>query len=246
LRVYKVNRIEHRVYEQEDAFPHDSVSVRSNWKDGQIGDWVLADDDCIIQVLRRGKLLRPRGKKKFIEYIGTCTGTFLVSDKSKMDTSKRVNIYSFSGEKSSEDVLIERKSLNTREKLFITYYSTGMDLQTAYMKAFPTNKPGYAKMKATQLLTTKRIRTAMKEELKPICEELGINEEFVLTGIKSEAELADKADTRLKALFKLSDILDMEDKHKVQTTQMTGIQFSGFDPKQLSEASSPKLKESNE
>ena len=39
----------------------------------------------------------------------------------------------------------------------------------------------------------------MKEELKPVLEELGVNEEYILKGIKSEAETADKADTRLQS-----------------------------------------------
>ena len=68
----------------------------------------------------------------------------------------------------------------------------------------------------------------MKEELKPICDELGIDENYILRGIKAEAESADKADTRLKALFKLSDILDLEEKTTTKVQQVTGAVFQGF------------------
>jgi len=239
VRIYKVNRLEHKVYEPGDTTPS-NIKIFVDWRDGHIGDWVKTDDEHIIQILRRGKLLRPKGKVKYVEYVGTCTGTFLISKGVKMDASRRINIYSFSGEKTAESSVLDRKNLNTREKLFVTYHSLGMDIQTAYMKAFPTNNPGYAKVKAGQLMSTTRIRTAMKEELKPVCEELGIDEKFILKNIKSEAENADKPDTRLKALFKLSDIMDLEDKNKVQTTQLTGVQFSGFNPEDLLEATSPK------
>jgi len=83
-------------------------------------------------------------------------------------------------------------------------------------------------MKAVNLIKTERVFEAMKEELKPICEELGVSSTYVLRGIKDEADTAEKSDTRLKALFKLSDILDLEDKNAAKVQQVTGIQFQGF------------------
>ena len=50
------------------------------------------------------KMEKKMGKNKIVEYIGTCTGTFLVSKSTKIDGSKRENIYSFSGEKVDEVV----------------------------------------------------------------------------------------------------------------------------------------------
>jgi len=236
MRYYKVNGIEHQVFD-----PHDDIDIhfRKDWKDGTIGEWVLADDECVIQILRRGKMLTSKGKNRTKEYVGTCTGTFPVSDAVKMDTSRRHNIYSFSGELKSDEVLESRADLNKGEILFVQYMSAGMAPREAYLKSFPTNNPGYANMRATKLIKTERIRTAMKEELKPICEELGIDEKFVLTGIKTEAETADKPDTRLKALFKLSDIMDLEDKNQTKVTQISGAVFKGFSDDLLNEAKRP-------
>ena len=96
MRYYKVNKIRHRVFDPQDkiTLPNGSV-IRSDWRKGQVGDWVRADDDCVIQILRRGQMLKAKGKNKVREYVGTCTGTFPVSNTVKMDTSRRVNIYSF-------------------------------------------------------------------------------------------------------------------------------------------------------
>ena len=85
--------------------------------------------------------------------------------------------------------------------------------------------------------------TAMKEELRPIMEKLGISEEQVLSGIKHEAETADKPDTRLKALFKLSDILDLEDKNAPTVQQVTGVAFQGFSGNELETAERKKIGE---
>ena len=59
-------------------------------------------------------------------------------------------------------------------------------------------------------------------------------------GIKTEAETADKSDTRLKALFKLSDIMDLEDKSQTKVTQISGAVFKGFGGSELDEIKRPK------
>ena len=233
-----MNTIDHTVYEPDDTTPENLI-IQSNWRDGQVGEWVKADDDCIIEVLRRGKMKKKMGRNKISEYIGTCTGTFLVSKTIKMDTSKRENIYSFSGRK-VDDVVQSRTKLNNFETLFVTYVAKGINPVEAYLKAFPTNSPGYAQVKSNQLLKMERIKTAMKEELKPILEELGINETFVLETIKGVINSTDKDETRLKALFKLADIMDMEDKNQTKITQVTGALFKGFSDEMIESAERPE------
>ena len=238
MRTYKVNNIIHRVFDPGD--PVVELDVVANWRDGKVGQWVKADDDCIIQVLRRGTMHRNKGAKKQVDYIGTCTGTFAIYAHTKMDTSRRNNIYSFGGDKKSDDILLERSSLSRGEELFVLYLASGMEPHKAYIKSFPTNNPRYASMKAGKLIKTTRVRTAMKEELKPVMEELGVNEEYILKGIKQEAETAEKSDTRLKALFKLSDIMDLEDKSQTKVTQISGAVFKGFLDKDIDKAARPK------
>ena len=239
MRVYKVNKIEHTVFDDIEEVPS-SIKIADNWRKGEVGDWVQADDGCFIQILRKGKMVVPKGRNKVREYVGTCTGTFPVTSKAKMDTSRRLNIYSFGGSKSSADVLLDRTVLSKHEHLFVVYIASGLSPQEAYMKAFPTINPGYAKHKSAQLVKTKRIMTAMKEELKPILQELGINETSILKNINTIAESSEKDETRLKALFKLSDIMDLEDKNKTTVTQVSGALFQGFADKHLVEAERPK------
>ena len=239
MRVYKVNKVEHIVFDELDEVPKD-IDIVSDWRSGKIGDWVQADDGCFIQILRKGKMVVPKGRNKVREYVGTCTGTFPVTSKVKMDTSRRLNIYSFGGNKSSADVLLDRTVLSKHEHLFVGYIVSGLSPQEAYMRAFPTNSPGYARQKSAQLVKTKRIMTAMKEELKPVLEELGINETSILKNINTIAMSSEKDETKLKALFKLSDIMDLEDKNKTTVTQVSGALFQGFADKHLVEAERPK------
>tara|TARA_R110002020_G_scaffold152890_1_gene331912 strand:- start:19930 stop:20676 length:747 start_codon:yes stop_codon:yes gene_type:complete len=247
MRVYKVNGIDNRVFDPDDevTLPKGSRIVR-DWRKAEVGDWVRADDECIIQILRKGMMYKPKGKKKACQYVGTCTGTFPVRENMKMDTSRRINIYSFGGGKTPDDILIERTKLSTNERLFVVFLAKGWNLEEAYLKAFSTKNPRYARTKAAQLIQTKRVSTAMKEDLKPVCEELGIDEKLVLKGIKDEALDAEKPDVRLKALFKLSDILDLEDKNRTTVQQVTGVAFQGFGGEALDTAIRPaELPEDN-
>ena len=98
---------------------------------------------------------------------------------------------------------------------------------------------------ACNLFKTERVRTAMREELRPVMEELGIDDRLVLSGIKAEALSADKADTRLKALFKLADILDLEEKNTTKVQQVTGAVFQGFTDNMIEVAERKELKENN-
>ena len=239
MRYYKVNRITHTVFDAKKEVPRE-IRYKEDWREGHITDWVLADDGCIIQVLRKGTMKKAKGKVREVEYIGTCTGTFIVSSTTKMDTSKRENIYSLGGNISRDERLESREKLSTKEELFVQYLASGMDARMAYLKAFPTNDPHYAGLRAGQLIKTTRIKTAMKEELKPVLEELGIDETTVIGGINQIALSSQKDDTRLKALFKLADIMDLEDKSKTSVTQISGAVFQGFDEKQIEEVKRPK------
>ena len=114
MRYYKVNKIEHTVFESVDEVPS-NITYIEDWRDGHLSDWVKADDGCILQILRKGTMMKSKGKVREVSYIGTCTGTFIVSPKTKMDTSKRVNIYSLGGNIDRVQRIEDRESLSSRE-----------------------------------------------------------------------------------------------------------------------------------
>ncbi len=239
MRYYKVNKIQHTVFESKEEVPS-GMKYCADWRDGHLSDWVKADDGCVIQILREGTMMKSKGKVREVRYIGTCTGTFIVSEKTWMDTSKRINIYSLGGHIDRDERVEKREKLSSKEEVFVQYLASGMDARTAYLKAFPTNDPHYAGLRAGQLVKTTRVRTAMKEELKPVLEALGIDETTIIAGINNIAMSSEKDETKLKALFKLSDIMDLEDKNKTSVTQISGAVFQGFDKEVLEEVKRPK------
>ena len=246
MRLYYVNKIPHNVYDPDDTVP-ENIKIVKDWRKGSIGDWVLTDDDCVLEILRKGQMTKAKGKNRIVEYVGTCTGTFVVNKNTIMDASKRINIYSFGGDKTPEDVVIERQKLSKNEQLFVIYLAShkNMSMIDAYLKAFPTNNRNYASQKAASLVKTERIKTAMKEELKPVMEELGLDEKWGLKKLKETAEYAEKEDVRLRAVFKICDIMDLEDKNQTKITQVSGALFQGFTNEMIDGAERPKEIEEN-
>ena len=160
MRHYKVNRIFHTVYEDSEELPQ-NIKRKVNHKRDKvsIGDWIETDDGCYMEVLRSGNMTKAKGKNRKVSYIGTCTGTYLL--KSKIDSSRRENIYTFSG---LDPKTMTRENLNKYERLFVQYLVGGMKPVEAYIKSFPTDNPGYASFKSAELTKTKRIRKVMKKE----------------------------------------------------------------------------------
>ena len=236
MRSYRVNKLTHNVYDTISEVPP-NITIVKDWRKGNIGSWVITDDDCVIQILRKGSMLRKNGE---MGYIGTCTGTYTVTKETFLDTDRKTNIYSFSGSSTPEQVVENRRKMTANEELFVLYVSQGLTPEDAYVKAFPTNNKRYARMKAVNLIKTERVKTAVKEELKPILQELDIDEKFILENIKIVAQTSEKDDTKLKALFKLSDIMDLEDKGATKVQQLTGIAFQGLTDKMIDNAERPK------
>ena len=238
MRTYKISNTYHKVFDDKEELPS-GIDVIPEWRDAKIGDWVEADDGCYIQILRRGKMRATWGKNRIRHYVGTCTGTFMCAKKTKMDTSKRENVWSLSG-KNTEKLIFDRKTLTKKEVIFVQFIARGISLQESYLRAFDTNNPRYALEQSAKLMKTERVVKAMKEELKPVLKKLNIDDESVLEGIKRVADNSEKDETKLKALFKLSDILDLEDKTQTKVTQLSGAVFQGFAENVLEEVQRPK------
>lgn len=238
MRQYKIGKITHPVFENDEEIPS-GIKIVENWRDAEVGDWMRADDGNIIQALRVNKVLN-RGKEP-IKYIGTCTGTYLCRDKDKMDTEKRENIYSFSAKASNNTAkrIKTRNYLTANEAAFSKYIANGFTPEEAYKRAYGTENTKYAKMKSAVLIKQERIVSAVKEELDVVLKDMGIDLKYLIKGVKLEAENADKSNDRLKALSMLWDAADVIPKQKV--TQLTGAVFQGFDQDMLESAKRPEL-----
>ena len=238
MRHYTISNIKHAVYEDVTELP-EGLKYSKNWRGAEIGDWVGAEDGCVVQILRSGIMKKKRGKVRDVKYLGTCTATFSTARSTKFHTEPFDNIYSFSGKKYQQGSLKERTNATTNEVLFAQYVSRGCSPENAYLKAYKTENRKHAYISAGILIKTERIQKLMREDLKPILKKLKIDREVVLAGIRDIALEGHKDSDRLKALIELEEILEIKETTKVQ--EITGALFQGFQPDQLEVAvSKPK------
>ena len=232
MRTYKIKDKEHFVYDLESELP-EGLMIVPDWKNSRDGDWVRADDDAYIQILKR-KIL---GK---IDVVQTCIGTYPITG--KMDTSERKSRYSLNG-KSSYDTLKDRKKPTGQEVQFASKVVRGENAIKAYMDVYDANSKDYAKKRAALLLKTERINTLMnptKEELTKVFSDLDVDLQFLIKYARDEVKDGKNGSDRLNALKMLWEAFGVVEKRKI--TEIAGI-FQGFDKNKLEEIKRPELPE---
>ena len=229
MREYTIKGIKHLVFEDDSEVPQ-TIQLAQDWRKAQVGEWVRADDGHIIQILRAGSMLS-QGRYS-TSYVGTCTGTFICSDKSKMDTNKRKNIYSFGGDKTQYESVRDRENLTAQEAIFAKYIARQIPPEEAYQKAFGTKEKKYAKIRAGVLMKTERVVKAVSEELDDVFEELGVDLRYLVGSAKNVVDDEEnRTSDKLSALKMLWDAKGVVKKEK--QTQITGAVFQGFKDKEL-------------
>ena len=227
MRSYTVAGKEHFVYDLESELP-DEIVITPCWKNARDGDWVRADDDAYIQVLKRKKV----GKTDVVQ---TCIGTY--STTGKMDTAERKNRHSLNG-KDGYDTLRDRKNPTGKEKLFAHRMVLGQDAVEAYMEVYNANSRNYAKKRAAILLKTQRMDVLMDKNKEDVMGKLKIDLYYLLERAKDEVDNGKNGSDRISALKMLWDAWGVVEKQKM--TEITGI-FQGFEQKKLEEVKRPEL-----
>lgn len=232
MQQYKVKNRYHKVYEIDEV--PDEIRYKKNWRTGQVGDWVLTDDNCVVQILRKKKI-------GSILTVGTCTGTYKIGDEFLMDTIRKDNIYTIGGI-SWYTRIQQREEPTSKEKMFAYRHALGESPINAYMKVYKSSL-GQAKRMSALLMKQERIVKIVNEELKDTFQELDIDLKFLIEEAKNRVTGSKNDSDRINALKMLWDAYGVIKKEKV--TQVTGI-FQGHTTGQLESAKRPELREKNE
>tara|TARA_R100001594_G_scaffold142534_2_gene189539 strand:- start:1571 stop:2269 length:699 start_codon:yes stop_codon:yes gene_type:complete len=229
MREYTVKGRKHVVYDLEEV--PSGIEYLEDWRNGRVGDWVKADDECVIQILRRSSIGN-------IKTVGTCTGTFKIKKTEKMDTIRRENIYDIGGRTWYTRVK-EREEPTPKEIIFAQRYALGEDPVKAYMKTYNSTEDRAKKMSAL-LIKQERIKKVVREELKDVFSKRGIDLDFLIGAAQDVVSGGKNDSDRLNALKMLWSAFGVVEEQKV--TQVTGI-FQGHSTAQLESARRPELGE---
>lgn len=222
----------HYVFDDEQEFRRffldkgeEPPKLVKDWRQGEQGDWIQADDGGIVQILRRGTWTNPSNRKNWREddgWLRTIVGTFTISKKTEMDTDFTLHPdrYRLGGATAKE----VKRRWKTRTKptkqevAFAMGIAAGNTIQRAYENAYGPKV--HWKQKAFALLKQERVMTMLNRNIDEVAEKLGVTYEFIMGSLKELAEDADADQVRLGALKELADWLGAKerDRHTIKGT----------------------------
>lgn len=225
----------HYAYESEEEFRkiHPDTPLIGDWKQAKEGDWCLADDGKIVQILKQGSYIEKNRRKRENPYIRTIIGMFNTSRNTSLAGTVKDEIYRFT--KKAPYQVNSTGHLTDSKRNFAKYIAHGMDPVEAYQKAFPKTKSlDYAERKSTLLLRNKTVRQAVDKEIENLMSEVGITKRYLLETTK---DVIDKTEARdndklraIETLMKISGLLSTE--KKVDSVALIQ-EFSGFSQEKL-------------
>ena len=232
----EIKGVKHFVYSLTEWEIKHPKSKLESWRVGQEGDWVLTDDEHVVQILKKVKYNN-------ISIVRCVTGTYDINGSELMMSEIPENIYSFS-RKDKYKTVKNRKKVNAREFLFAQYVARGifdknLDIVDSYVKVYDTNNKNYAKSKAQQLMRTERIQKVVSKEIQDILDIEGASPNYIIQVFKQVADLAEKDGDRLRALESLAKISGLFNTEK-KSEQLTV--FAGFTDEQLKAISNGQSK----
>ena len=242
-------KVTHYIFDSKEEFEkHFMVEegavpkLIADWRAGQVGDWVISDDNRIIQIASR-KVYLVKGKipKTFIR---TVVGTFTTKD--KMDTDMSVRDYPRGryqiGKRHFHWKTKQkyRTNLTQKEKELIKRMFDGEDPTKAYYETYSCHYISAARAKLKNLLKQPRIIGAILGKTPAeLAEELGIGVKDQLQKYKDLLSAEKDTDKILKILDKLGEVVDIEQK---KVSGGVGITFI---PNQLHASQQQALKPGN-
>tara|TARA_R110002020_G_scaffold57830_5_gene158965 strand:- start:774 stop:1535 length:762 start_codon:yes stop_codon:yes gene_type:complete len=245
-----IKGIKHFVYDTVEEFKKEKGDIDLKyWKENpQQGDWVKSDDGGVVQILKRSGISHPNDRKNFKlnkGYVRTVVGTFLINEKSKMDTNFDLhpNRYTFSKNlKQANENFKKRKNITKKEKLFTTEVIVGKDAISAVKNVYKEEDHNKAKKKAVLLLKQERIMSEIEKGVVDIAKGIGIDHEYVLRRLKMLADTGEDDNVVLQSLKELGKIIGTSTPQTRKDVGVVGL-FQGFSPKQLEKAERKELTE---
>ena len=217
-----------------------TANVVFDWRKGNEGDWVMADDGGVVQLLKVNKKVNHPGDSKNYKYangwVRTVVGSFINKENVKMDTDfdAHPNRYTFSKKiKNTNKRVVDRKKVTKKEKEFATNIVVGMGAVEAYKNAYTELSDNKARKKATILLKQERVMKEIEKSVLDVAKSLGIDHEYILGKLKTLADYSEDDNIILQSTKELGKIVGTSGNNiKQKEVGLLGV-FQGFSPDEL-------------
>tara|TARA_Y100000768_G_scaffold385814_1_gene372753 strand:- start:5643 stop:6425 length:783 start_codon:yes stop_codon:yes gene_type:complete len=210
LKINNFQEVEYEVYPVKDF-----KLTHKHWKKCKEGDWGVSDDGYVAQCL--AVKTYSSGVEMTYPY-----GKQWVTKTSKLEFLPHWETKSFNSVSTKSQMELELQKRRSKDVLeaYMTYIMAGKtpDFEKLGQMYRPDQKKPAWTVK--RLLKTKGMKQMIKDKMKEVLTERGIDEGYVLDTIKDAigvAKVNEDPGNMIKAAKELSDYLDMKPKAKTQT-----------------------------
>ena len=249
----KIKGVKHCVFintKEFNEYFNNKKTVVEKWQQANEGDWVLASDGGVVQILKKGSVKHPQDRKNYKyakHYVRTVVGTFLCVDSVYMDTdfSQHKNRYTFSKTLKDPNGNKYKRTIPTKkEKIFATNVAVGMGAVKSYMDAFSETNSYRAEKKAAILLRQERVMKEVEKSVVDVAKTMGVDHQYVLETLKTLVDNSPEDNIVLNAVKEIGKAIGTIGGATIKQKE-TGIigLFQGFQPDQLEGAKRPELEE---
>jgi len=226
------------VYTQSEA-DDDEIPYTSDWRNAEVGDWILTDDEKVLEVLGR-RQRKHKSYKKPVVFIRTGYGE-TPTYKQRIHAKKRADYEWDSRYKKGLRYNVKPTALQTAfmenllggGKMAADGMWTTESIINAYQSVYAENNPSVSLRRGLAILRKKTVKEHMSKIMRPVLVDKGIDDDYVAEKLKNFIEDLDvPAGTRFMALGKASDLLGHSEKEKEERAQ-TVFMLSDGDKKLL-------------
>ena len=254
MEYQKIKGSKHYVFNSKkeyiDHFTGAPPTLHEDWRKAEQGDWVVADDGGIVQLLKvSNNITHPNDRKNYNYakgWVRTVVGTFLNRETSKMDSdfSKHKNRYTFSRTIKNPSKRVRKRTVCTKkERLFATNMAVGSGVVRAYKDAFGGEvEDGIARRKGMILLKQDRVMKEVEKSVLDVAKKMGIDHEYILNNLKQLCEYSEDENIQLQATKELGKAVGTLGAPKIQQREV-GIygMLQEFSTAELEKAKRPEL-----
>lgn len=177
-----------------------------NWRLSKDGDWTIADDGGVCEIITRKPIRHPNDTKNYSwakGYVRTVVGSFIIRKERKMDTDFHSHKSRYSLAKKPDTEKKNKRTYLTRQELFFAICMVaGLRPKAAYVRAFKYYG-SKAEDKAYKLMRSPMVMDVIKNKLKGVAKDKGLNYEWLLENLKGLAESSRRDDVRFNAICKI-------------------------------------------
>jgi len=164
----------HIIYDNEEEALRHNMVFKKPWYGDKVesGDWVVSDDGYVIQCLYKRKIVNKRHRSgQFTMSYRFCNGTFYyyVNRFGQKSIKNFYAVATKSHKNSLGDTGRLGKYLTSRKKEFVTLIATGLDLYSAYIKAYQvkTISRNGILVQINKLMDDPVVREELMEQMQP-------------------------------------------------------------------------------